>query len=78
MSDSEEGLILEVRRLERELRESRLSLRDEFAGRAMQGWLASYSTEAQHPSHVANGCKVLARGAYAVADAMMEEREVKK
>lgn len=46
-----------------------MDLRDYFAAKAMQGMLAySYS----HPWSMEDGC---ARDAYAMADAMMKERE---
>jgi hypothetical protein len=76
MSDSEEGLVIEVRRLERELRESKMTLRDEFAARAMQGWLHTFK-DGPHPSHTANGTAYLARQSYAIAEAMMVERDLR-
>lgn len=74
MSDREEVLTIEVRRLERELREANLTLLDEFAMRAMAGWLTTF-TDGPHPAYTQNGCAYLARQAYSVAEAMIEERK---
>lgn len=50
-----------------------MSLRDFFAAGAMQGWLASWPMSAPH------GClknaRDVARHSYAIADAMLAERE---
>ena len=51
--------------------ESGMSLRDYFAAKAMQGMLAYAYL---HPLAMEDGC---ARDAYAMADAMLEAREVK-
>lgn len=56
--------------------QSGMSLRDYFAAKAMQGWLASYGDEASHPARYGNGAADdLARDSYAIADAMLAERE---
>jgi len=48
-----------------------LSLRDYFAAKAMQGWLASFTSEMQpNPERIAEFC-------YAMADAMLKAREAK-
>lgn len=49
------------------------TLRDYFAIKALQGWLASYGPEHQHPVG-ANSADFVAREAYAMADAMLVER----
>lgn len=51
-----------------------MTLRDYFAGLALQGWLASYGDEAEHPVYGGYEDKV-AKQAYAMADAMIKERE---
>jgi len=51
-----------------------VSLRDQMAMAAMSGWLASFGDEDIHP--VANEIHPrVARDAYAMADAMLEERD---
>jgi hypothetical protein len=54
-----------------------LSVRDWFAGMALQGWLASYDPSSIHPasSETANS---LALSSYAMADAMLAAREGKE
>lgn len=51
-----------------------LTLRDYFAGQAMQGWLASYPESDQHPvaTHHEN---MVAELSYLMADAMLKARE---
>ncbi|OWT61987.1 hypothetical protein [Candidimonas nitroreducens] len=50
-----------------------ISVRDYFAAKAMQGWLSSYGPDDQHPAN--NGsCDFVAAQAYAMADAMLAER----
>ncbi|EIY4982850.1 hypothetical protein ML064_002362 [Klebsiella quasipneumoniae] len=51
-----------------------LTLRDYFAGQAMQGWLASYPESEQHPvaTHREN---MVAELSYLMADAMLKARE---
>lgn len=51
-----------------------LTLRDYFAGQAMQGWLASYPESEQHPvaTHSEN---MVAELSYMMADAMLKARE---
>ncbi|EKZ6514940.1 TPA: hypothetical protein ACYEM3_000754 [Klebsiella pneumoniae] len=51
-----------------------LTLRDYFAGQAMQGWLASYPESNQHPvaTHHEN---MVAELSYLMADAMLKARE---
>ncbi len=53
-----------------------LSLRDYFAAKAMQGWIASSPTVAGRPfsSGDRDGMRTLAKAAYAVADAMLNAR----
>lgn len=50
-----------------------LTLRDHFAGLAMQGWLASYGEDMAHPAQRGNADDT-ARNAYALADAMLKAR----
>lgn len=51
-----------------------LTVRDYFAAKAMQGWLASYSESEQHP--VANHREnMVAELSYLMADAMLKARE---
>lgn len=50
-----------------------MSLRDYFAAKAMQGWLASFGPEDRHPSN-AGTLDMFASQAYAVADAMLAAR----
>jgi hypothetical protein len=46
-----------------------MTLRDYFAAKAMQGWLASFTSEMQpNPERIAEFC-------YAMADAMLRARE---
>ncbi|KAA1718407.1 hypothetical protein VKY16_14185 [Klebsiella variicola] len=51
-----------------------LTLRDYFAGQAMQGWLASYPESNQYPvaTHHEN---MVAELSYLMADAMLKARE---
>jgi len=50
-----------------------MTLRDYFAAKAMQGWLASFSCESRHPTE-SGGAKYVAAASYAMADAMLAER----
>lgn len=49
-------------------------LRDYFAAAALQGWLASFGVEADHPA-VSRCSATVAHQAYVMADAMLEARE---
>lgn len=51
-----------------------LTVRDYFAAKAMQGWLASYPESEQHPvaTHREN---MVAELSYLMADAMLKARE---
>lgn len=51
-----------------------MNLLDYFAAQAMQGWLASYSGISEHPVD-AGHAKAIAACSYALADAMLAERE---
>lgn len=51
-----------------------LTLRDYFAGQAMQGWLASYPESTQHPVDTHHE-KMVAELSYLMADAMLKARE---
>ena len=53
--------------------EEGMSLRDYFAAKALQGWLASYPADAVHPVATGNTAQV-AQMAYIMADAMLEAR----
>lgn len=49
------------------------TLRDYFAGLALQGWLSSYGPDMPHPAQ--NGSDIdAARNAYKLADAMIAAR----
>lgn len=54
-----------------------LTIRDWFAGMALQGWLASYEGSAIHPVIYETQLDV-ANQAYAMADAMLAARERKE
>jgi len=54
--------------------DSGMTLRDYFAAKAMQGWLASFSESDAHPS-VSGKCYAVAEASYALADAMLKARE---
>lgn len=58
-----------------EARVARHSLRDEFAKAAMQGELASQSAETGGYGNAPGSYEHLAKLSYAVADAMLAERE---
>lgn len=54
-----------------------MTLRDYFAAKAMMGWLASYGPDAVHPIDSPQpkvALDHLAKGAYAIADSMIAER----
>lgn len=51
-----------------------MSLRDHFAGLAMQGWLASFERGERHPITTGNASWV-ASVSYQMADAMLEARK---
>lgn len=51
-----------------------MSLRDYFAAKALQGWLASYPDDNKHPVIAGNADEV-ALNAYQMADAMLRARE---
>lgn len=53
--------------------EDGMTLRDYFAAKALQGWLASYPADAVHPVAAGNTAHV-AQMAYIMADAMLEAR----
>lgn len=50
-----------------------MTLRDYFAAKAMQGWLASFPEHVE-ASTAEKSCHVTARLAYTIADAMMKAR----
>ena len=52
------------------------TLRDHFAGLAMQGWFSSFSPEEDHPSKTGMA-EDIAHLSYRVADAMLKAREEK-
>ncbi|MCK6810640.1 hypothetical protein L8R73_13290 [Enterobacter bugandensis] len=54
--------------------DSGMTLRDYFAAKAMQGWLASFSESDAHPS-VSGKCDAVAEASYELADAMLKARE---
>jgi hypothetical protein len=70
----EELLTLENQRLERLLRESRATLLDDFAKAAMQGWIATLAGK-DHPVYSERGCAIVAKHAYELARAMLNEKE---
>ena len=51
-----------------------MTLRDYFAAKALQGWLASYSDDSRHPAKIEGGAMQEALFAYRLADAMLEAR----
>ena len=51
-----------------------MTLRDYFAAKAMQGWIASFPADACHPA-VSGICDKLAKQSYELADAMLKVRE---
>lgn len=51
-----------------------MTLRDYFAAKALQGWLASYPADAVHPVAAGNTAQV-AQMAYIMAGAMLEARD---
>lgn len=51
-----------------------LTVRDYFAAKAMQGWIASFPGDACHPA-VSGICHKIAEQAYSLADAMLKARE---
>jgi len=54
--------------------EEGMTLRDYFAAKALQGWLASYEGDSTHPV-IHGGAEGVAKNAYAMADAMLKARE---
>lgn len=50
-----------------------MTLRDYFAAKAMQGWLASYGPSDKHPA-LNDSSDALAVISYQIADAMLEAR----
>ena len=51
------------------------SLRDYFAGKALEGWLAAYAgCSAQHPASNEGSALIIANYSYAMADAMLKAR----
>ena len=52
-----------------------MSLRDYFAAAAMRGWLASWPTSSNHPASRLEDARSVAKYSYAIADAMIAERE---
>ncbi|HCU0614060.1 TPA: hypothetical protein OUF56_004112 [Enterobacter bugandensis] len=63
------GTVEEYKRIQ-----SGMTLRDYFAAKAMQGWLASFSESDDHP-YVSGKCDAVAEASYALADAMLKARE---
>jgi hypothetical protein len=51
-----------------------MSLRDYFAAAALQGWLASFHPDHDHPSATTSRAERQAQMAYKLADAMLMER----
>lgn len=52
-----------------------MTLRDHFAGEALQGWLASYDGQSDHPCEKGDYIAAnIARWSYQIADAMLAER----
>jgi hypothetical protein len=50
-----------------------MTLRDYFAAKALQGWLSSYGPDDKHPAS-SGDADLVAQRAYAMADAMVAER----
>lgn len=79
IKDSEiERLQLALANVERLWREKNskdaVELRDHFAGKALQGWLASYGPDHQHPIITGHAKKVVEQS-YQMADKMLCARE---
>jgi hypothetical protein len=55
--------------------DSGMTLRDYFAATALQGWLASWSSESKHPVEVEKAAELVAGNSYAMADAMLAARK---
>ncbi|MBT1907252.1 hypothetical protein KKZ80_14450 [Enterobacter kobei] len=53
--------------------EDGMTLRDYFAAKAMQGWLASFPADGWHAS-VSGVCDKVAKQSYELADAMLKAR----
>lgn len=51
-----------------------IDLRDWFAGKALEGWLASYAADSRHPAELDAPCAATASLAYKMADAMLAAR----
>ncbi|MDD5370835.1 MAG: hypothetical protein PHQ40_17270 [Anaerolineaceae bacterium] len=51
-----------------------ISLRDQFAMAAMQGWLAAHNSSSQHPAAQSQKAELIAYLSYVMADAMLAER----
>ena len=51
-----------------------LTVRDYFAAKAMQGWLAGYPAGSDHPARSEEGF-IVAELSYLMADAMLKARE---
>ncbi|GAB3400970.1 hypothetical protein GCM10027361_00570 [Erwinia aphidicola] len=59
--------------LNENVRTEGMLMRDYFAAKAIQGWLASYGPDMPHPAQ--NGSDIdAARNAYKLADAMLKAR----
>ena len=52
-----------------------MTLRDYFAAKALQGWLASYGDNVYHPAESSPNTSDIAKYSYIIADAMLAARE---
>lgn len=52
-----------------------MSLRQWYAGMAMQGWMASYDVNCDHPCQNEHVAANIARWSFSLADAMIAEGE---
>lgn len=55
-----------------------MTLRDYFAAAAMQGWMASFDQHSRHPADCDGGTEKVSIISYAMADAMIAERDGKR
>lgn len=74
MSKQTGGPAFPVPDSEYQIQDTGMTMRDYFAAKAMQGWIASFPADACHPA-VSGICDKLAKQSYELADAMLKARE---
>jgi hypothetical protein len=77
MADEDDMLRIQNRALERENRQLRRSLRDDFAIAALTGLLAKHGDSGWHPEAEIQSIEGAADTVYLYADAMLEARKAK-